>query len=491
MPYKLKENYLLRGWDKLPFALVDTRTGKASFMRANVMQALMLCDGETDVTLPFFDEDVRALIPKLEHEGIVESCSEPSPIDPGQAYRTYPARYISTAHWSVTGRCNLRCKHCYMSAPDAKYGELSHEQAMSIAQQIVDCGIMNVSLTGGEPLVRSDFLDIVDVLISGGVNITTIYSNGLLVTDELLRELAKRNVRPEFNMSYDGVGHHDWLRGINGAQDAVEAAFLRCREHGFSTGAEMCIHQNNKGTLRATVNRLAELGCKSLKTNPVSNVGAWREGGYGESIPIPELFQLYLDYLPHYYEDGMPLALQLGGFFFASPKHPDSFNVPSLKICDDPSTLCVCGHARKVMYISAEGRALPCMSLSGQDIQERYPLVTEDGLAACITDSTYMDLIDTRASAVLAHNPECARCEFAMQCLGGCRAAGLDTDPTDILAPDLATCELFRGGWIPRIVSTLHEARPNATCRNLERTGYMAAQEGTSEETLAHRKENA
>ena len=67
-----------------------------------------------------------------------------------------------------------------MSAPDAKYGELSHEAVMSIVQQLIHCGVMEVSLTGGEPLVRRDFLEIVDALLAGGIQITTIYSNGRL-----------------------------------------------------------------------------------------------------------------------------------------------------------------------------------------------------------------------------------------------------------------------------------------------------------------------
>ena len=260
-------------------------------------------------------------------------------------------------------------------------------------------------------------------------------------------------------MSYDGVdGWHDWLRGIDGAGRIVEDAFLRCRENGFPTGAEMCVHHGNKHLLRETVNRLAELGCRNLKITPISNVGAWKAGGYGESISYEELYQIYLDYIPHYYADGMPLSIQLGGFFSASPAEPDKYRIPSAKDCADPSKMCVCGHARMTMYISAEGRTLPCMALSGMDIQQEFPLIPEIGLAQCITDSRYMRLLDTRADAVLAHNPECRHCEYALQCLGGCRAAALEFDPTDILAPDRAACAIFKGGWADKIHAAAQEA---------------------------------
>lgn len=102
----------------------------------------------------------------------------------------------------------------------------------------------------------------------------------------------------------------------------------------------------------------------------------------------------------------MPLSLQLGGFFRASPDKPKEYDISSMKNCSNPDKTCVCGHARMVMYISAEGRALPCMALSGMDIQAEFPLIPELGLARCITDCRYMRLIDTRATEVLNHNPE-------------------------------------------------------------------------------------
>ena len=452
MYYKLNEPFLLRGWEKLPYAIVDSRKGAAKFISAEEMQTLQYCCGTIDLDIPLIPEKCRELLPILVKYEIVHPCEPGDRIAPRQEYRFYHNRYIKTAHWSITGKCNYRCKHCYMSAPDAKYGELDHDTIFSIIDQLEQCGIMNVSITGGEPLTRPDFMEIVDALLERGIRITTIYSNGRLVTDELLDALAERGIHPEFNMSFDGVGHHDWLRGVPGAEKYVEAAFKRCRDKGFPTGAEMCLFQANKHTLRESVNKLASWGCRSLKTNPVSNVGAWKENGYSaESVDKDELYQLYLDYIPQYYEDGMPLSIQLGGFFQASPHDPKCYMIPTRKMCDDPEKFCICGHARMVLYISADGRALPCMSLSGMDIQKEFPLITELGLAKCISDSRYMRMIDTRASEYFEKNPQCRNCEFAMECIGGCRAAGLETHPDDPLAPDEYTCAIFKDGWSAKI----------------------------------------
>ncbi len=459
MFYIIKEQFLLRGWEKLPYAIVDRNTKQIKFIRKKEFDLLSLCDGTVDLSLPLIPSEMRDMIPTLEKNGFIESCAEGKSLKPNQKYRLYPSRYIQTAHWSITGRCNYKCKHCYMSAPDAKLGELPHDEIMSIIDQFEQCGIMNVSLTGGEPLIRKDFLEIVDALLERDIRITTIYSNGKLVTDKLLDELEKRGIYPEFNMSFDGVGHHDWLRGIPGAEKLVKEAFLRCKERGFPTGAEMCIHQNNKHTLRESVNLLASWGCSQLKTNPISNVGAWKEGGYGESISMPELYQLYLDYIPQYFADGMPLDLHLGGFFEGTRGYPDYCGVSCKKDCQNPDTMCLCGHARLVMYISPEGRTLPCMALAGMDIQNEFPLIGELGLKQCITDSRYLKLINTRASEYFAHNPKCASCEYAKVCVGGCRAAALENTPDDILGPDMSACEIFRGGWVPKIEAATEAGR--------------------------------
>lgn len=485
--YLLKPEFRLRGYERLPYAITWPAKGRAQFVRKDVFDAITLCNGKIDVTLPFVPEQARKIIEQLEKEGVVAPCRYGETLLPMQEYKKYPARYIKTAHWSITGGCNYKCKHCYMSAPDAKYGQLPHETIMKMIDELYECGVLNVSLTGGEPLIRPDFMEIVDALLEREIHITQIYSNGKLVTKELLQQLDERGIHPEFNMSHDGVGWHDWLRGVDGAEEAVDRAFLLCREMGFPTGAETCLHEKNKDTLRTTMKRLGELGCRSVKTNPVGDVGEWKKNGF-KSLDLDEMYQLYFDYIPQYYEDEMPISLQLGGFFSASPEKPDWYDIPMYKNAKDPTRITMCGHARQVMYISPEGRSLPCLALSGMDVQQKFPLIPEKGVSKCITDSFYMNMIDTRVSEFYKLHPDCDACEFKRFCCGGCRASALEfsDDPYDLMAVDEACCRLYKDGWVEKIIKLMHEIKPEAKCLPLrdefwqEKTGIKTSYKGDS-----------
>ena len=461
MIYRLHEDLLLRGWQYLPCTIVNKKNGHVIFVSREDMAVLELANGRISFDLPFISDAQRKAAAEMADQKLLIACEREDPIDEKQKYRFHDNRYMDSAHWSVTGRCNYTCRHCYMSACENKYGELSHETVMKIIDEFAECGIYQVSLTGGEALVRADFFEMVDALTDRDIFITTVYSNGRLVNEKTLSEFEKRGLHPEFNMSFDGTeGWHAWLRGVKDADSEIDRAFRLCREHGFPTGAEMCIHDRNKHTLRDSVNYLASVGCRSLKTNPVSDEGTWHDNGYGRSISNEDLFETYLEYVPHYYEDGEPLSIMLGGFFSAVPSS-DIYSIPTLKPGMDVDRFCVCGHARKHMYISPEGRVMPCLSLSGMDIKEKFPLVTERGLKECLTDSSYIDLVTKKAREVIEHNTRCKECEFAKMCCGGCRAAALATTPDDILGIDESSCLILKGGYVGKIDEAVHRVAPD------------------------------
>ncbi|MGB5101340.1 MAG: radical SAM protein [Methanothrix sp.] len=459
---RLQDGFVLRGYQLLPYALVRRPWNGIQFLDGEAFRALNLCNGGVDVDQPFVSDRSREIIKYFMERSAVCACEYSDALHEDQRYRFYDNRFIHTAHWSITGKCNYRCKHCYMSAPEAKLGELPHDQVMDIIRQIEDCGILSVSLTGGEPLIREDFEDIVAELSRRHIEISQIYTNGRLVTPELLDMLDWYGCKPEFNMSYDGdEGWHDWLRGIPNAGKYVLDAFDLCHARGFSTSSEMCLHRGNLGLLRQSLNTLAAHHCAGCKTNPVTDTELWRRYGEDYTITMEELFEAYLAYIPDFYADGMPLTLMLGGFFLCEKGDARGWSIPLLKSeREDEACLrqTVCAHARNTLYISPEGRMLPCLSLSAYDVQYDYPRISDIGLRAGLTDSTYMRLIDTRVEEYLKRNAECGECAYRLRCAGGCRASALGSDPTDIMGPDRAACLLFLGEYIPRIMSTVREA---------------------------------
>jgi len=457
MVYKLNERFVLRGWERLPYAVQDIETGNTQFIDELTFRAISFCDGNMDANSPLLLPAHKEIIEKLIENGAVVPCEKGDGLAAYQKYRVCPSRYIKTAHWSVTGRCNYKCRHCYMAAPDAKYGELTHEQCLNIIDQLYECGIANVTLTGGEALVRHDFWELVDRMVAYGINIETIYSNGRLVTEETLDALERRRIKPDFSFSYDGVdGWHNWLRGMDGAENDVARAFKLCRDRGFDTSAELCLHQGNKHLLRESINYLVSLGCGSVKTNPVAETETWEKFGEAKSLAMEELYELYLEYIPKFYEDGAPLTLMLGGFFHARKgSKPEDYHITLERLdgTEKMNRVPICGHARQVMYIAADGKILPCMALSSMSVQDKFPGIL-NGLGKGLSDSFYMDFIDTRLEQYLAKNPECAACDQKYFCGGGCRASALMFD-TDIYAKDLYACGIFKSGYREKIESVI------------------------------------
>ena len=463
MYYRLKPEFKLRGWDRLPFALYDSKKVYVHFFMEPEFNALELCTGEED--LDSAPQEIKDNITKFLEKGFIEVCSEGETINGDQRYHFYDSRFMRRVSWSITGRCNCKCKHCYLSAGDDLYGELPHEDIMKIIDGLAECGVYRCSLTGGEPLVRSDFMEIVDRLTEKGILVEQIYSNGLLFNEALLDSLEERGLHPEIHFSFDGIGHHDWLRGVEDAEKKVRRALELCKERGFATGVQMTLWKDNVHALRDSINYLASVGCGSVKLGPISDTGAWREGGYQKDhgLSDEELFRVVYDYVDDFYRDLPPIYLQLASYFWADGRKPDEYSIPVIKTIKKPENSCICGHARNVMYITPEGRALPCMPIANMDeIEKEFPLIQEIGVAACLSDSFYMNLVTTKAKEILAHNEKCKDCRWRHLCLGGCRAGALGCHPGDILSVDEPNCEIFQRGWMLAIEKRVKELRPAA-----------------------------
>ncbi len=463
--YRLNDKYILRGWEKLPYAVVNTLTDKIDFIDAEHMNALKWCDGNIDITIPLVSDDERRIIREYAEKGIVEPCEKGQTISNGQKYKFYPVRFVYSAQWSITGRCNFRCRHCYLSAPGAKFGELSHDEIMNIIPQLEACGIRQLHITGGEPLVRSDFWEIIDSIIEHGIRITQIYSNGALVNEKFIDGLKSRKLYPAIYISYDGVGWHDWLRGIKGAEGMAERAIKLCTDNGFHVVADMCTHKHNQHTLRETVKRMASLGASMIRIGGISNTGSWKENNEADNaLSTDEYFRLFYDYLPQYFEDNLPISLRLGAFF-SYDYGSNEYSIPGYMENLKPDS-CLCAF-RTNMYISPEGRVLPCMPMADTILHDKMPFIQEKSLAECINDSAWLKVVNVRVRDYYAANEECRNCEYVSVCSPGCRASALEDNPDNFMAKNKTLCTLIKGCWPEKIIALMKTIKPEIKCTNL------------------------
>ena len=167
-----------------------------------------------------------------------------SALDAAIANKYIPAPRPVVA-WTVTHACNLRCTHCYAAAnnrPAAR--ELTFHESVSLLDDLRDFQVPAVLLSGGEPLVRPDFMRLLGHAKAIGMPIS-LSTNGLLLDDALADKLAKLRVC-DIGISIDGTcATHDKLRGRPGAYAAAIAAIHRCHARGIQAGVRFTMHKLN------------------------------------------------------------------------------------------------------------------------------------------------------------------------------------------------------------------------------------------------------
>lgn len=153
--------------------------------------------------------------------------------------------------WNLTRTCNLRCRHCYTTSADVPFpGELSHEQAMGVLDDLSRFGIPALILSGGEPLSRFDFFPLAERARALGFRHLSLSTNGTRVAEHIDRlvDLSFDYV----GISLDGIGAmNDWFRGVGGAFDAALAGVRACKAKGVKVGLRFTITEDNAEMLPA------------------------------------------------------------------------------------------------------------------------------------------------------------------------------------------------------------------------------------------------
>jgi radical SAM protein with 4Fe4S-binding SPASM domain len=156
--------------------------------------------------------------------------------------------------WHITERCNRRCLHCYQEGPPRT--ELPFKDLLRILGQFTELlddlsertgapvrGHINV--TGGEPFIREDFLDLLEAFHATGDQIRFgILSNGSFIDGVMAGRLRALNVQ-SIQVSMEGTQEtNDRIRGEGAYEQTVSALEHLVRER-IPTAISFTAHRGN------------------------------------------------------------------------------------------------------------------------------------------------------------------------------------------------------------------------------------------------------
>ena len=455
MYYRLNDGFAFRGWVGLPFAIknLEINEMRPFFCNQEIFDILLKCDGKTNIETDKLDKDINDVLDTLVQFGVAETSNNPlEGLKEYQKYKFYETVYMESFLWSITGRCNYLCRHCLLSAPTFKQVELSLDDCKHIIKELETSGVANIDISGGEPLIRTDFWQIMDELSKANIKVRTIFTNARFINERYIKDLDKRNMYPAFKISFDGVGFHDWLRGVDGAEKETIRAIKLLAANNRQVDCTMCIHKKNKGSLRDTANLLAELGVRSLHINAPQCMGCWADYSKKYALSEEEEIEVIKEYIPKYFEDNAPIDITIDGYFngYKGQKQFLISHIHNVKNVDELSKMYICKTARFKSYISADGKIMPCMGFSGSSIADRFPSILEKSLAEITTNSFYRDVVCTTKSKFLEKNKQCKECEHLLHCAGGCSACALN-DTGDYCGIEPKHCNFFKKNFADEI----------------------------------------
>ena len=309
----------------------------------------------------------------------------------------------------ITGRCNLRCKHCYRTEGDIE--KLSFDDVVLVIEQFKELREKynnthhitrkgHINITGGEPFYRKDIKQILEYLGENQEYFSYgILSNGSFIDDEIIRILKKTQVS-FVQLSIDGDKKmHDSLRAA-GDYDRVMNTAEYLEKNGIKTYISFTANKENYKFLPKVA---AE--CRRRK---ITKLWSDRLVPIGNGQELQELEITRLD-LPKY----IKAMKKAQGNFLTQKLYPKTCVTMNraLQFQNSKGNIYSCSAANSLITVDEFGNIMPC---------RRMPIICGNVFETTLKDTYYnhKTFKELRLNTVAK---ECASCKYSYLCGGGAR----------------------------------------------------------------------
>lgn len=290
-----------------------------------------------------------------------------------------PLRYF----FELTYRCNLQCPYCYVGE-DRNKQELSTRDWFNVIEQIPFYSI--VTLVGGEPLVRKDFIPILEKVCKKTFGKVNVVSNGILLNDEIVKAFIK-NRMVLLSVSLDGYGsNHDHNRNKEGIFDKIynNLETVNSYQKRPMVDIKTIVLENNLDDLPKLYKMCSDMNFEFLSISFLRNNNLKQNSKLFETF-VPEFYENHpikkyfdMEHFKEVYKELESLKKKSKTLIRFSPKF-ELAKDPLLKIeefFNSDETRPVneiykpCKFPFSNMFITPEGNVYPCLSQKIGNIKE-------------------------------------------------------------------------------------------------------------------------
>jgi radical SAM protein with 4Fe4S-binding SPASM domain len=332
--------------------------------------------------------------------------------------------------YAVTRACNLKCLHCHADAQEAMPNELTLREAKQAINEMAELGTEVIIFSGGEPLLRKNFiLNLTEYCSDLGI-IPAMLTNGVLLDHKTAWELKEAGMLAVgVPLDFATPECHDTFRNKLGAFESAINAIKACIEVDLKVVITTMALKNNFDEIPELIDLLADLGVEQVVLYDFIPVGRGKD--LKELTISQEQRAKLLDYLYKIQEEREMFFLVSGGsplypgIVLEMHKHygtkpPDQFLRQFLV-----QAPIGCHAGLNYFSLRPDGDIYPCPFL-----QLKVGNIRERSLADIWHNSKVFNELRNRSLL----KEKCGECEYRENC-GGCRARAY-TQTGDYLAQD-------------------------------------------------------
>lgn len=209
----------------------------------------------------------------------------------------------------LTLRCNENCLHCGSRCNDVRSEELPVQVYFDFLDKIKrDFGTdrLMLCITGGEPLLRKEFFDIMGYAHKLGFR-WGMTSNGILITDDVAKQLHECGMGT-ISISIDGLRDtHDWFRRTKGGYDKAMRGVEALIKQGTFRNVQITtvVHKKNINELDELYDIMCGIDIDSWRVINLEPIGRAKE--YPELLLDAEDYRRMFDFIREKRSLGMPV----------------------------------------------------------------------------------------------------------------------------------------------------------------------------------------